>query len=86
MANPLSKQTVERLRDRITELEIKMVDQMEDLNCQDSKIERLEFSLENMPSTYHAAKKAVELWEAEYVGQDQQNLWEWAILQGNEDG
>ncbi len=28
---------------------------------------------------YREAKKAVELFEAQYIGQNQRQLWEWAV-------
>ena len=31
--------------------------------------------------TYQEAKAAIELFESEYIGQDQSELWGWAVAQ-----
>ena len=35
--------------------------------------------------SYQIAKRAVELFEAEYMGQDQEQLWSWAVSEATKE-
>lgn len=48
----------------------------EDIQCLK---EQLDTHTSKNELTYQQAKKAVDLFESEYVGQDQSELWNWAI-------